>query len=101
MFAERSTKYTSFSSRKQPANAGNERKQFTENASEALQQPILTHAHTKCPPVPLDLYQRTDSGFSSHYSVCINPIVLIAGIKRLSMGSTFDEIEVTTIAFAD
>ena len=51
MFAERSTKYTSFSSRKQPANAGNERKQFTENASVALQQPILTHAHTKCPPV--------------------------------------------------
>ena len=48
---ERSTQYTSFSSRKQPANAGTERKQFTENASVALQQPILTHAHTKCPPV--------------------------------------------------
>ena len=51
MFVERSTQYTSFSSRKQPANAGTERKQFTENASVALQQPILTHAHTKCPPV--------------------------------------------------
>ena len=53
MFVERSTQYTSFSSRKQPANAGTERKQFTENASVALQQPILTHAHTKCPPVGL------------------------------------------------
>ena len=41
----------SFSSRKQPADSGIERKQFTENASEALQQTILTHAHTKCPPV--------------------------------------------------
>ena len=51
MFVERSTQYTSLSSRKQPANAGTERKQFTENASVALQQPILTHAHTKCPPV--------------------------------------------------
>ena len=55
MFVERNTQYTSFSSRKQPANAGTERKQFTENASVALlmalQQPILTHAHTKCPPV--------------------------------------------------
>ena len=51
MFVERSTQYTSFSSRKQPANAGTERKQLTENASMALQQPILTHAHTKCPPV--------------------------------------------------
>ena len=57
MFVERSTQYTSFSSRKQPANAGTERKQFTENASVALQQPILTHAHTKCPPV------STCSGF--------------------------------------
>ena len=51
MFVERSTQHTSFSSRKQPANAGTERKQFTENASVALQQPILTHAHTKCPIV--------------------------------------------------
>ena len=51
MSVERSTQYTSFSSRKQPANAGTERKQFTENASVAPQQPILTHAHTKCPPV--------------------------------------------------
>ena len=54
-FVERSTRYTSFSSRKQPANAGIERQQFTENASVgpsvALQQPTLTHAHTKCPPV--------------------------------------------------
>ena len=51
MFVERSTQYTSFSPRKQPANAGTECKQFTENASVALQQPILTHAYTKCPPV--------------------------------------------------
>ena len=51
MFVESSTQYTSFSSRKKPANAGTERKQFTENASVALQQPILTHAYTKCPPV--------------------------------------------------
>ena len=51
MFVERSTQYTSFSSRKQPANAGTERKQFIENASVALQQAILTHVHTKCPPV--------------------------------------------------
>ena len=53
MFVERSTQYTSFSPRKQPANAGTECKQFTENASVALQQPILTHAYTKCPPVIL------------------------------------------------
>ena len=52
MFVERSTQYESFSSRKEPANAGTERKQFTENASVALQRPILTHAHTKFPPVP-------------------------------------------------
>ena len=50
-FVERNTQYTSFSSRKQPANAGSERKQFAENASVAHQQPVLTHAHTKCPPV--------------------------------------------------
>ena len=48
---ERSTQFTSFSSRKQPENACSERKQFTENASVALQQTILTHALTKCPPV--------------------------------------------------
>ena len=41
----------SFSSRNWPANAGNECKQFTENTSVALQEPILMHAHTKCPPV--------------------------------------------------
>ena len=41
----------SLSSRKQHGNAGTERKQFTENASVALQQPIMTHAHTKCSPV--------------------------------------------------
>ena len=51
MFVEGSAQYMSFSSRKQHANAGTERKQFTENASVALQQPMLTHAHTKCPPV--------------------------------------------------
>ena len=51
MFVERSIQYTSFSSRKQPENAGTERKQFTENASVELQQPILTNAHAKCPPV--------------------------------------------------
>ena len=50
-FVERSTQYTSFSSRKQPANAGSERKQFTENDSKAIQQTILTHEQTKCPPV--------------------------------------------------
>ena len=48
---ERSSQYTSFSSRKQSANAGSERKQFTENAPVALQETILTHAHTKFPPV--------------------------------------------------
>ena len=53
MFVERSIQYTSFSSRKQPSNAGTERKQFTETASVALQQPMLTHALTKCPPVPV------------------------------------------------
>ena len=50
-FGERSSQYTSFSSKKQPANARSERKQFTENASVALQQTILTHAHTNCPSV--------------------------------------------------
>ena len=48
---ERNTQYTSFNSRKQPANAGSERKQLTENVSVALQRTMLTHAHTKCPPV--------------------------------------------------
>ena len=62
MFVERSTQYTSFSSRKQPANAGTERKQFTENASVALQQPILTHAHTKCPPVLTGKVKNVYSG---------------------------------------
>ena len=71
-----STQYTSFSSRKQPANAGSERKQFTENASVALlshfdQQTIFTHADTKCPPVTL-----LPSLWSS--SICI---VLMASIK--------------------
>ena len=33
IFVERSTQYTSFSSRKQPANAGTERKQFTETST--------------------------------------------------------------------
>ena len=50
-FEERSTQYTSVSSRKQPANADSDCKQFTENASVVLQQTVLTHAHTKCPPV--------------------------------------------------
>ena len=52
-FAERSSQYRSFSSRKQMqiANAVNEGIQFTENASVALQQIILTHVHTKCPPL--------------------------------------------------
>ena len=43
--------FTSFIFKKQPANARIERKQFTENASVALEQTILTHAHTKCPSV--------------------------------------------------
>ena len=59
---ERNTQYTSLRSRKQPANAGTERKQFTENASVALlmalQQPILTRAHTKCPPILCDYSNR-------------------------------------------
>ena len=41
-FAERSSKYMSFSSKKQPTNNRSERKQFTENASGALQQTIPT-----------------------------------------------------------
>ena len=35
---ERSSQYTSFISRKQPANAGSEHKQFTENAPLELRQ---------------------------------------------------------------
>ena len=42
---------TLFSSKEQPANVRSESKQFKENASVALQQSILTHAHTKCPIV--------------------------------------------------
>ena len=68
MFVERSTQYTSFSSRKQPANAGTERKQLTENASMALQQPILTHAHTKCPPVRGCMSQASKNMFKARYS---------------------------------
>ena len=48
---EHSSQYTSFSSKKQLANARSERKQFTENTSVALEQTILMHAHTKCPSV--------------------------------------------------
>ena len=59
---ESNTQYMSLRSRKQPANAGTERRQFTENASVALlmalQQPILTRAHTKCPPVLCDYSNR-------------------------------------------
>ena len=63
---ERSTQYTSFGSRKQPANVGSERKKFTENASVALQQPILTHARIKCPPV----HTSTASTFQREYCRC-------------------------------
>ena len=58
-FVERSTQYMSFSSSKQPPNTGIECKQFTENASEALQQTILTHAHTRCPPARATASQQT------------------------------------------
>ena len=58
-FVERSTQYMSFSSSKQPPNTGIECKQFTENASEALQQTILTHAHTRFPPVRATASQQT------------------------------------------
>ena len=53
MFVERSTQYTSFSSRKQPANAGSERKQFTENAFVAPQQIIDACAY-KMPSCSLE-----------------------------------------------
>ena len=69
MFVERNTQYTSFSSRKQPANAGTERKQFTENASVALQQPILTHAHTKCPPVAFMFFMISRVIISCHFTI--------------------------------
>ena len=39
MFVERNTQYASFSSKKQAANTGSERKEFTENGSVALQRP--------------------------------------------------------------
>ena len=71
-FVERSSQYLSFSSRKQPANAGNERKQFTENASVALQQTILTHAHTKCPPVLRPMGSNADRNIKSVYAICFN-----------------------------
>ena len=77
MFVERSTQYTSFSSRKQPANAGTERKQFTENASMALQQPILTHAHTKCPPVAAIKVKMSGSEKNS-----VNRVTNISSAKR-------------------
>ena len=58
-FVERSSQYTSFSSKKTPANAPSEGKKFTENASVVLQQTILTHAHTKCPSVRLRTCKET------------------------------------------
>ena len=78
MFVERSTQYTSFRSRKQPANAGTERKQFTVNASVALQQPILTHAHTKFPPaypsrvreLVLSLQTTNQSEYDTAFRTC-------------------------------
>ena len=60
---ERSSQYKSFSSRKQPENADRERKQCTENASEALQQTVLTYAHTKCPPVHLLMLNNASDTF--------------------------------------
>ena len=87
MFAERSTKYTSFSSRKQPANAGTERKQFTENASVALQQPILTHAHTKCPPVPPGICQPLLLLLTVQAPICLFPLLRREGKEGHITGS--------------
>ena len=81
MFVERSAQYTSFRSRKQPANAGTERKQFTENASVALQQPILTHAHTKCPPVAVKHIQRQEFSFTKT-SIKENPCLCFKPASR-------------------
>ena len=47
-FVERSSQYTSFSSKTQPANARNERKQFTENASIRSDTSNLSHWHFYC-----------------------------------------------------
>ena len=64
-FFERSSQNTSFSSRKQPANACSERKQFADTSTDRAVQTILTHAHTNCPPVtwvthiPCDLCSPT------------------------------------------
>lgn len=62
-FIKHSSQYNSFSSRKQAANAGRARKQFTENASLALLQSILTHAHTNCPPVDVVMNDYTKKGY--------------------------------------
>ena len=82
MFVERSTQYTSFSPRKQPANAGTECKQFTENASVALQQPILTHAYTKCPPVALSKVWTTRASVVALYNAGSNNYILLTNIPR-------------------
>ena len=80
MFVERSTQYTSFSSRKQPANAGTERKQFTEDVSVALQQPTFTHAYTKCPPVVKNIFQGANT---TAVLVCCKSIHLTRSLSLL------------------
>ena len=79
-FVERSTQCTSFSTRKQPANAGSESKQFTENASEVLQKIILTHAQTKCPPVR-PLYLAQYKFLRVPCKCCINTLLYINDIS--------------------
>ena len=83
MFVEHNTQYTSFSSRKQPANTGSERKQFTENASVALQQTILTHIcaykmPSRCYHQLVDKMNGIECTalkvFTSEFKLCTNPV---------------------------
>ena len=85
---ERSTQYTSFSSRKQPANAG-----IIENAHVALQQTVLTHAHTKC----FLLHQVASICTKLHQLICFTfktTILLSASASHMELHSNNCDISI-------
>ena len=72
MFVECSTQYTSFSSRKPPANAGTGRKQFTANASVAhgTSTAHIDACAYKMPSVQLSLISRPFRRVVTRFRVC-------------------------------
>ena len=70
----------------QIANAVNERIQFTENASVALQQIILTHVHTKCPPLAKRYSVLQSTAVGGIRQFCYVVILLLFNVMEMSMG---------------